>query len=649
MHIITWHRLKCGPLAWQNGMKRIAIWATFAMLGSPIGFAAPANAAEAQTSSSASAFGVKYDPSVGESLYAAHCAACHDHPTGRVPAKAVIGANTAFEIFYVLNNGIMRPYAVGLSGSERVSIAEYLSENKTGDQTTQSLSGAEAPKCAAEPPPLDLAAADWNGWGRDVQNTRYQPAPGLLSSDLARLKLKWAMAVSANRNGQPVVAGGRVFTNDSSRSVYSLDAKSGCAYWHFSAQVATRNTIFLAPLADSKLPNRIGAFFVDGDGDLYALDARLGTLIWRTHIDAQPGHQFTGSVTAYGGVIYAPVSSAEEAFATNDAYTCCKFRGALIAVEADTGKIRWSTYTSKVQAKPFKKNRAGMQMYGPAGGAIWSAPTIDSKRGLVYIATGNSYTDIPYDGAESIMALAMKTGKIVWQNRLTARDTFIDGCFGPQEQHPVNCPTTVGGDYDFGASPALVTLPSGKQIIVVSQKSSQVYALDPDAQGKVIWERRLSGGGPLGGSEWGHAVDGENVYVGISDIYKQEAARPQLTALKLSDGLPVWSQALAKRSCRWNNAYCNPGISMAVTAMPGAVFAGRMDGLLNAYAAADGEILWSFDTTQTFTTITGTTATGGVLDSSGPVIAGGMLYVHSGYAGRSGQGSVLLAFSVDGK
>jgi polyvinyl alcohol dehydrogenase (cytochrome) len=455
-----------------------------------------ANPPTVESRATATAFGVQYDPAVGETLYTSHCATCHDHPTGRTPPKAVIAANPAFEIFYVLNNGVMRPNAAGLSGSERVSVAQYLSQNKNGDQTAQGRAGTEAPACAGKAPPLKLAATDWNGWGRDGDNTRNQPTPGLLAKDLPRLKLKWSMAVSGNRNGQPVVAGGRVFTDDSAGSVYSLDAKSGCAYWHFNAGGRTRNTVFLAPLTASK--GRIAVFFTDSEGYLYALDADHGTLIWRTQVDVQPGHEFPGSVTVYDGVIYVPVSSAAEAFAGNDDYECCKFRGALIAV-ASAGKVLWTSYTTQAQARPFGKNRIGKQMYGPAGGAIWSAPTIDPKRGLVYVGTGDSYTDVPYDGAESIIAFSMKTGALVWKNLLTQSDNFIDGCYGPDDQRPANCPTTLGHDHDFGASPTLVKLASGKQIIVASQKSSQIYALDPDAQGKVIWEKRLSGGGPLGG------------------------------------------------------------------------------------------------------------------------------------------------------
>ncbi len=623
--------------AWQ--------WLVIALSNTLITAAIAAAAQAAAAPTTVLAFDIAYNPAVGEPLYNARCAACHDHPGSRTPAKGVIANNTPPYIFGALNDGVMRVNAEGLSRGEKFSIAMYLSQNKAGG--TVSKVSSETPACTHAPHELTLAGSEWNGWGRSVENRRYQPDPGLAALEVPRLKLKWAIGLSGNRSGQPVIAGGRVLTNDTASSVYSLDAETGCAYWRFNTEGPTRSTISLAPL--DKAQSRIAAFFTDAAGYLYAIDADTGALIWRTKIDEQRSHQFTGSVTVYQGVVYAPVSSGEEAYADDDTYPCCKFRGALVAVSADAGKILWTTYTTQQEPKPFKKNRLGNWMYGPGGGAIWSAPTIDANRGLVYIATGDSYTDVPHEGSDAVIALDLKTGKIRWIKQLTQQDSYIIGCERPLDQRPANCPAIVGADYDLGASPSLARRPDGKQMLLASQKSSQVYALDPDDMGRVIWEKRLSPGGPLGGSEWGHAVDERNIYVGISDIYVRNGAKPQLTALRIADGGLVWTTSLDKRPCRWDNVYCNPGISMAVTVIPGAVFAGAMDGRLSAYSADDGKLLWSFDASGSFTTTTGAMAQGGALDAAGPVIAGGMLFVHSGYWGRSGPGSVLLAFSVDGR
>jgi polyvinyl alcohol dehydrogenase (cytochrome) len=591
------------------------------------------------------AYGVPYDPAAGEALYSAHCAACHDHPSDRTPAKAVIANNTPAYILGVLTDGVMRANAAGLTRGEKLSVAMFVSQNKSGG--TVSKASSETPACTGTPAKLTLSEPGWNGWGRSIQNTRYQPNPGITATQVPRLKLKWAMAVSGNRNGQPVIAGTRLFTNDTSGSVYSLDARTGCAYWRFSAEGPTRSTMSLAKLAGA--PTLIAAFFTDAAGYLYAINAENGTLLWRTKIDEQRSHQFTGSVTVYQGVVYAPVASGEEAYAMDDAYPCCKFRGALVAVSADTGKILWTTYTTQREPTVFKNNRIGNPMYGPSGGAIWSAPTIDAKRGVAYVATGDSYTDEPHEGSDAVIAVNLKTGKILWIKQLTTHDNYIIGCEGPQDKRHANCPSIVGADYDLGASPTLMQRADGKEIILASQKSSQVYALDPDDAGRVMWQKRLSPGGPLGGSEWGHAVDERNIYVGISDIYVREGASPQLSALNATSGASVWTHVLPQRPCRWTNVYCSPGISMAVTVTPGVVFAGSMDGWLSAYATRDGHVLWTVDTGASFVTTTGATAEGGALDAAGPVVAGGMLYVHSGYWGRTGPGSVLLAFSVDGR
>ena len=53
--------------------------------------------------------------------------------------------------------------------------------------------------------------------------------------------------------------------------------------------------------------------------------------------------------------------------------------------------------------------------------------------------------------------------------------------------------------------------------------------------------------------------------------------------------------------------------------------------------------------TQEYQTVKGVIANGNSFGSAGPVIAGGMLYVASGYTGIMGnsQGSVVLAFGVE--
>jgi polyvinyl alcohol dehydrogenase (cytochrome) len=585
------------------------------------------------------------DPVAGATLYRQKCASCHDNPTGRIPAKAVIAGDTPTVIVSTLLEGVMRPMAAGMTPHDMASVAAYLSTRKDAGLGAGVL---EAPACAGKPGPLDMTAAQWNGWGRTETQSRYQPKPGIAAADVPKLKLKWAFAYSGSRNGQATVIGDRLFINSASGAVYALNARTGCAYWRFDIPGGSRASIVVGKLP-GKGPARYAAYTTGWtERTAYALDAETGKLIWKTLVDDQQEVQMTGSPVLNGGRVYIPVSSAEEAIADDPSHQCCKFRGAVAALDALSGKQVWKTYVT-TPAKPFKKNAKGGQMFGPAGGAIWAAPTVDAKRGVLYVATGDSYTDVEFANSDAIMAMDLKTGAIRWANQLALHDNYIIGC-GPKTE-PANCPSPAGPDYDFGASPILQTLASGKQLLLAGQKSSQVYGLDPDAKGKVIWQQRLSQGGPLGGVEFGMAADGATVYVPISDIFVL-AGKPSrgVFAFNIADGKPAWSALSPVVTCAWKAPFCSGAVSQAISAMPGAVFAGSMDGHFRALDTGTGKVLWDFDTGAKVASVTGKEAQGGVMDGAGPTIAGGMVYVNSGYQGRSGQpGIVLMAFSVDGK
>lgn len=360
------------------------------------------------------------DPVLGAKLYGERCAACHDNPTGRTPSKASIADNTRVFIATTLTNGIMKPMATGQSPTDISAIAAYLSTRKAGGVSGV---GSEAPLCKAEPQQVDLTTPNqWNGWGRTGEQSRFQPHPGFTAADVPRFKLKWAFTYPNSRNGQATVVGDRLFLNSSSGAIYALNAQTGCAYWRFDAPSASRSSITVGALL--RAPSGYAIYFTDFTRTAYALDADSGVLIWKTRVDDQQEVQMTGSPVLHAGRLFVPISSAEEAIATDPTYVCCKFRGAVAAVDAATGKLLWKTYVTPERAKPFKVDDKGRQMFGPAGGAIWSAPTVDAKRGLIYVATGNSYTDVKLPASDAIVAMDETTGAVRWVNQLNANDTY---------------------------------------------------------------------------------------------------------------------------------------------------------------------------------------------------------------------------------
>lgn len=573
-------------------------------------------------------------------LYQQNCAACHDHPKDRIPPRAMIARRSADEVMQILTSGLMRTQAAGLSMNDRVAVATYL----TGKAPTGRLTPVpEANACSAPFAPATDAGPGWNGWGRDLANTRFQSMPGLTAAEVPHLKLKWAFGYRATYvYGQPTLVGGRVYVTSSSGRVYSLDARTGCTYWTFDAAAPVRTAVTVA-----RVGGALRVAFGDDSSFMYLLDADHGQLLWKRQLDPHPAARITGSPAFHGRRLYVPVSSLEELSAPTPTYECCTFRGSVAALDIGNGHVIWRTYTISQPAQPFRKSPTGTQLRGPAGGSVWSAPTLDPGHDLLYVGTGNSYTDVPTEHTDSILALRMSTGTVVWGNQLRLEDNYIVGCDAPATAGQGNCPRTLGPDVDFGTSPILRTLANGVRVLLTGEKSGRVYALDP-ATGHERWHAQVGVGSSLGGIEWGGAADSERLYAPVSDA---AAAQPGgLVALRLTDGQQQWRAAPPPAVCSWGPRNCLAAQSQAVSAIPGVVFSGSEDGHLRAYASTDGRVIWDVDTAQAFTTVNGVPAAGGSLDNGGPTLAGGLLFVNSGYGRIVGEpGNALLVFSVDGR
>ena len=485
--------------------------------------------------------------------------------------------------------------------------------------------------------------------------SRYVPAKiaGLDAGDIGRLKLKWAFAFpgASRARSQPTIGGGALFVGSQDGTIYSLDLSSGCARWTFKADAEVRNGPTLEPWPAGKRKPHPKLWFGDFKGNAYAIDASTGTLIWKVRVDEHPRLTITGSPRYYAGRLYVPMSSNEWASAADPSYACCTFRGGVAALDATDGRLLWRSYSIPKQPElTGERNSTGALRYAPAGAPVWNSPTIDVKRQRLYVGTGESYTSPAADQSDSVIAYDLKTGRMVWWYQSIKHDAWNMACFiggGP------NCPLENGPDLDIGAPPILHTQSNGKEVLLAGEKSADVFALDPDT-GKLLWRVKYGRGGFAGGVHWGMAATPTTLYAPSADTTflgtEKGEPKPGLFALDPQNGAIRWFAA-APDVCPANRKpACDRGYSPPPTALPGAVLQPSFDGWLRAYKESDGALLWAYDTTQTFTTVSGERAHGGSIESAGAIVAGGNVVVNSGYlfGGRMG-GNVLLVFSVDGR
>ena len=429
----------------------------------------------------------------GGALYKELCSSCHDTAVDRAPSREALRAMSPQRILESLEAGPMVTMTQLRTAAERRAIAEFASGRSFG--TPFSIAPAQKAMCTTGRGTFTLtpAAPAWNGFGQNPTNARFQAAPGagLTAAEVPRLKLKWAFGLPGDVQSWAgiTLAGGRLFFGSIAGNVYSLDASTGCVQWAFDAGNIVRTAISVGPLGTT---GRFGAFFGDARGNAYAVDAATGTLVWKVAAETYPSARLTGSPILHDGRLYVPVSSSEEGVGSLVDYECCKFRGSIVALDAATGRQVWKTYTIPEEPRPVRKNAKGVQLWGPSGAPIWSSPVVDPARRALYVTTGNNYSDPPTATSDAFLAMDLESGRVLWTHQVHARDAYVSAC---RLEDKTNCPEAKGPDFDFAASPILVSLGNGRRALVAGHKSGNVYAVDPDREGARLWETRVGIGG----------------------------------------------------------------------------------------------------------------------------------------------------------
>jgi polyvinyl alcohol dehydrogenase (cytochrome) len=570
---------------------------------------------------------------LGFAVFQQHCVSCHGNKAyERAPSPIALRSMSPERIYTALTTGLMKSVGDTLTEADRRRVAESLSGQFLGSK--QAGDSASMPNHCTANPPLHLASgSDWNGWGNDIANTRFQStaAAGLTAATVPNLKLKWAFGFPGGTSafGQPAVVGGRVFVGSDIGYVYSLDAATGCIYWSFRPDAGVRNAMTVGPITIHG-KHRYAVFFGDLKANVYAIDARTGAAIWKTHVEKNYATRVTAAPALYKGKLFVPISAWEGFQARVLDFPCCTATGSVSELDANTGRIIWKTYSIAQRPRPTHKNSRGVQQWAPAGVPIWNTPTIDPAHHAVYVGTGDASTYPAPPTTDAILALDLATGKRLWTHQVYPGDSFIVGCGGSGKTE--NCPTVVGPDWDIPMSPMLKRIADGRTLIVFATKPGDIMALDVAQRGTTVWhvDRPASGGG---GALWGGAMDENTVYV--------PGGRRGVTAFDIADGQRKWA------SIPGSAADAKVEYTAAVTAIPGVLFVGASDGGVWALSSADGRPLWSYQSAHEYTTVNAVPAHGGSIASAGVTVAGGLLLVGSGYGVIAGTpGNALLAFGV---
>jgi polyvinyl alcohol dehydrogenase (cytochrome) len=583
----------------------------------------------------------------GQAVYQKKCAACHEQSSERIPPREALQKLPAQRIVRALDTGAMMAIGFTLSREDRIAVANYLGTRDTVTGPPESAFCKDRSVRISNSPKYV-----WNGWSpgdpSNMTNARFQPADvaGLSIDQVRGLKLKWAFGFAGDVTAfaPPTYIDGQVFVGSAAGLIHALRAETGCLQWTFQANGSVRTSIVSVPEGSNHV-----LLFGDMTGWFYAVEAETGKLLWKQHVETHDSTRLTGGPAVYQGTVYVPVSSWEETRAGDPEYPCCTFRGSIVALRIKDGTQLWKTYMTS-PPKATGKSKRGTPTFGPSGVGVWSTPTVDPKRGVLYIATGDNYSAPNTDTSDAVIALSLKTGSFVWKKQITADDAYSGACAGTQE---------CGPDFDFGSSAILVNS-GGRSLLLAGQKSGFVHALDPDQKGAIVWQTRIGKGGTNGGVQWGMATDGQHVYATVSDVGRTRQTNMStdprryildpkqgggLTALRVADGSKEWH--VDSVPCAANApSGCSPSQPGAVTLIPGVVFATSTDGHIRAHSAEDGKTLWDFDTMREFMTVNGVKAHGGSIDGPGAVVVNGMVFISSGYPRNGGvPGNVLLAFA----
>ena len=397
----------------------------------------------------------------GMRIYYSNCQTCHkDSVTNIAPGLVMMRAMSTRSIVAALNHGKMRAQGAVLSAEDRIAVAQWITNSPLKE--TSFPDDAFTPFSIATKTP---SAFDHSGWGNNKEGTGFRNTQqaGITAANVSSLKLKWAFAFPEGTitRSKPAIVDEWLIVGGQFGDLIAINRKTGKMGWRFTATAAIRGAISI-----NRSGNSITAYFADFSTNVYAVNVKTGKMIWNKRAGYEAQSATTGSVAVHNGMVYVPISSTEVGAVVNANVECCFSSGGVVALDAKTGKEVWRYRIVPTAKENGKSKRNGRPLYGPSGAPVWCSPTVDAKRGRLYIGTGQNYSYPATNSSDAILALDLKTGKLIWAFQATANDMYNVAC-----PAFMNCPDKAGPDVDFGMAPMLVKRKDGTEILVVGQKS----------------------------------------------------------------------------------------------------------------------------------------------------------------------------------
>jgi polyvinyl alcohol dehydrogenase (cytochrome) len=462
------------------------------------------------------------------------------------------------------------------------------------------LSGLALP-AAAERAAGGGAECVWPMWGRDLGRTFATPCSGLTPENASDLRRIWFFNTHDVVTATPAVVGDTVYVGDWSGRFYALNAKNGKQRWVRTTKV--HPNMYAGQIVSSAAVEKVAGtqtVYFGGGKTLYALRASDGSVRWKHELNPDGGADDPTEIESSPLLVDGPDGEPIVVVGWDVHNSTDGEPAGVFALDAATGKEVWTTVLAPTE---------GDGATGPGCADVWSSPTVDAERRLVYVGTGNCVTSPQGYGkfAEAVVALDLDDGTVRWS-------------FQPHQPNR--------NDLDFAGAPNLFDS-AGRALVGLGGKDGTYYALDRET-GELVWTTPVVGPGltnPGSNFSTGGFIGPTAVAAGVITGGTAIGDNPYLHALDTATGAIKWQQPIAAAT------YGAPAIG------GGVVIIGGTDFTMRALDLATGEVLWS-DEVQ-----------GAV--SGGPAIIGDDVYAvagirEPGLSKRSRTSGVYL-YSLSGK